>query len=180
MMAASIGKDIRGYVPLPPSERTALYKSAAHFLDWAAKTQPHRYFTWSMITRVVMDLSTVPRENSQTVTLIKRAASRIRKHLIQQYNREMENLSGIGVRATTGSLDVLKGRLVERKKTFDRAAAGLAQTAGLVNTAQIPKNAETKPLIQWFDTVVQPNMKRLNEVCKALALPPALEDKKKK
>lgn len=179
-MSSTTPSDVRGYAPLPDDERTAHYKSVAHFLDWAAKHQPQKYYSWSLVTRVVMGLASTPRENSQSTTLIRKTASRARRHLIEKYGRELENLSGIGVRATTGSLDVLKGRLIDRKKIFDRAAVGLQQTAGLVNTSEIPNNAETRPLKHWFDTTVAPNLKRLNDVQKALALPPALEDKKKK
>ena len=177
---ANVDKIIKGYTPMPQDERTSHYRMIAHFLDWAAKTHPLRYFSWSLITRVVMELSSTPRDNSQSVKLIKGCASRTRKCLIERYGREMENLAGIGVRATTGSLDVLKGRLVERKKIFDRAAAGLQQTAALVDTAHSPNNAETTPLKQWFDTIVSPSLKRLSDVQKALALPPSLEERKGK
>lgn len=171
--------DVSGYTPLPKNERTAHYKSVAHFLDWAAKHKPQTYFPWGMITAVVLEMASTPRDNSQSTQLIKKTASKVRKHLIEAYGRELENLTGIGARATVGSLDVLKGRLVERKKKFDQAAAGLQMTASLINTSEIPNNAETKPLKAWFDSVVSPNLKRLDDVQKALALPPALSEKKK-
>jgi len=180
MAAAKSHDNIKGYSPLPDDERTAHYKSVAHFLDWAAKHQPQKYYSWGFVTRVVMGLASTPRENSQSTQLIRKTASRARKYLIESYGRELENLSGIGVRATTGSLDVLKGRLIERKKTFDRAAAGLQQTAALVNTSEIPNTAENKPLKAWFETTVSPNLKRLNDVQKALALPPAFDEKRRK
>lgn len=179
-MSSKMPYDIKGYIPLPEEKRTAHYKSVAHFLDWAAKHQPQKYYSWGFVTRVVLSLGVTPKDNSQSTTLIKRTASRTRKCLMEIYGRELENLPSIGVRATTGSLDVLKGRLIERKKTFDRAAAGLQQTASLVNTAEIPNTAENKPLKAWFETTVAPNLKRLNDVQKALALPPAFADSRKK
>lgn len=179
-MATKSPHDVRGYALLPPAQRTAHYKNVAHFLDWAAKHQPQKYYSWSFVTRIVMQLAATPRDNSQSTMLIRKTSSRVRKCLIEVYGRELENLSGIGVRATTGSLDVLKGRLIERKKTFDRAAAGLQQTAGLVNTSDIPNTAENKPLKHWFDTTVAPNLKRLDDVQRALALPAAFDTAKKK
>ena len=172
--------DLSPYAPLAKKTERAHHNTVPHFMTGAAHTRTITTFRGRIVSMVAMEPPTPPRDTSQSTQLIKRTSSRVRKCLIETYSRELDNLSGVGVRATVGSFDVLKGRLVDRKRTFDRASAGLQMTAALIDTDDIPNNAETKPIKQWFDTVVVPNLKRLSDVQKALALPSGLGETTKK
>lgn len=167
-------------LPANSEERNAPFRFAAHYLDWAAKNYPARFTPWNIVARIVTGRTSTPRETSADVAIVKKTASRVRRHLIQHYSRELENVNGVGVRATTGSLDVIKSRMPQRQRQFESAAAGMQATAALVNLSDIPNNAETRPLKEWFAASVQPNLRKLEAVQKALALPAALKTEEKK
>lgn len=170
--------NLSSYKLPPEEERTAPFRVVAHFLDWAAKHHPNQFVSWGTVTRIATGRSSTPRESSQDVKSIRRSASRVRRLLITDYNREMENLPGVGVRATTGSLDVIKTRVTVRQRQFETAAAGLQATAGLVDLASIPNTSETKPVKEWFENKMQPQLKKLEVLQRALALPEALQPSK--
>lgn len=169
----------KNYKLPPEEERTAAYRIVAHYLDWAAKHHPGAFTPWSVVLRVIQQRGSTPRESNQEVQLLRKRATAVRRTLIAEYQREMENLPGIGVRATADSLDVIKSRVVAQQARLSSAARSFQATANLVDLSEIPNNAETRPVKEWFSQAVVPSLDRLDKLQKQLALPPALLPAKK-
>ena len=88
-----------------PAEDSGLVARAASFLHFAAKKRAGVPISWSLVTKRVLSLPRMPNPDSQVVLDMMRRASAIRVMLGRDYSRGLENISGLGVRATADDDD---------------------------------------------------------------------------
>ncbi len=126
----------------------------AHFMDWSAKHHPGHYVPYNLILKAVMGYAKTPRLDSDEVERLRGKMQNVRKILLEKYSRTLDSQAGVGVRATTGSADVLVQALPKKMRQLLSAKNGVMQVAGLVDASQLPNTPEMKPWKEWLSRSV--------------------------
>jgi len=153
--------DIRGF---KPDYKQALTTRAAHFLHWAAINYPRQYTPYNVLVKAVQGYSKMPQLKSEEVERMRAGMTRVREILRTRFQRELDSVPGIGVRATVDSADTLTVSLPKRMRRLESAKKAVTQTVSLIDTASIPDTAEMKPWKAWLN-------KDVGEVMKAITSP---------
>ena len=154
-----------------PAEDSGLVARAASFLHFAAKKRAGVPISWSLVTKRVLSLPRMPNPDSQVVLDMMRRASAIRVMLGRDYSRGLENISGLGVRATADDDDFVATQ-IKRKA---RRARG-AYDSLVADVAKIDRKAmRNKELRGWLDNLA-PALASHNDRLSKLLLPPGEKD----
>lgn len=130
-----------------PDMALGIVARAASFLDFAAERRPGAPVSWSLVTRRVLGGARMPNPDSQIVIDMMRRASSIRLALGKQFNRGLENISGLGVRATADDDDFVATQIKRKAKRARGAYDSLAQDVARVDR----KAMKNKELRGWLD-----------------------------
>lgn len=134
----------------------SLTKRAAHLLDWAAKHIPTKYVPFNLLYKHAMGQKETPQNGNKDVMSLRKNAGTIRSFLERDYNRELLVQSGMGMRATVDSEDVVKNRLPQRTSRFLAAKAALTKTVERVELKELPRrSAEDRAWADWAVDVAQ-------------------------
>jgi len=137
-------------------EKLSLTARAAHLLDWAAKHVPTKYVPFNLLYKHSMGQAQTPQNGNKDVLALRRRSQTIRQALEREYNRELLVQSGMGMRATVDSEDVVKNKLPQRTSRFLAAKAALTKTVERVDIKELPRRtAEDKAWSDWAADVAQ-------------------------
>lgn len=155
-----------------PDMNQGLAARAAAFLDFAARKKPGTPIAWSLVTKRVLGGGRMPNPDSKIVIDMMRRSSMIRGVLERDYKRGLENVSGLGVRATVDSDDYAQTQLSKRARRHESSYKKLIEGRALVNTKEM-KNKELRSWVEGLAPVLSSHTERLSK----LLLPPG-DDKK--
>ncbi len=155
-----------------PDMDLGLVARAASFLDFAAKKKPGAPIPWSLVTKRVLGGARMPNPDSQIVIDMMRRASSIRGVLGRDFNRGLENISGLGVRATADADDFVQTQIKRKAKRARGAYDSLAADVAKVDR----KAMKNKELKGWLDNLA-PALASHNDRLSKLLLPPGEKDK---
>jgi hypothetical protein len=155
-----------------PDMDLGIVARAASFLDFAARKKPGSPVAWTLVTKRVLGGSRMPNPDTKIVIDMMKRASAIRGVLERDYKRGLENVSGLGVRATVDSDDYAQTQLVRQAKRHESSYRRLTQGRSLVD----PKTMKNKRLRTWVEGLA-PVFSSHNERLSKLLLPPAEADK---
>jgi hypothetical protein len=128
---------------------------AAQALDWAAEQFPEQWVAYNILLRAIRGFSHTPKLASRDVENLRHKMSRVREILRRVYSRDLISEPGVGVRATSASLDVLKTAMVQRARRLASASTNYAATAALVEASEIPATEANRPWLQWWKSSVK-------------------------
>ena len=150
----------------------------AHLLDWAAVKLPGKWIPVHYVVRFMMGYDHTPRMANEEVQRVRKMCStNVRRILEREYSRELLHQTGVGVRATVDSADVLKHKLPQRAARFNNARAALENTAARVDVKDLPNTKEMAPWKAWFEKSVMPVVKTLKaQGVETKLLPPGDEE----
>lgn len=151
-----------------PDLNQGIAARAASFLDFAAKKKPGTPISWAFVTKKVLGGSRMHNPDSKIVVDMMRRSSAIRIMLERDYKRGLENVSGLGVRATVDSDDYAQTQLSKRAKRHEASYQKLVDGRQLVDT----KTMKNKKLRSWVENLA-PVFSSHNERLNKLLLPPA-------
>ena len=160
--------------PGKPDKQLPISHRVAFLLDWAAKRDPEALVPYNIVLKTIQGLVTTPRMSSPDVERMRQQIPRARPILQGTYHRDLVNVSGVGVRATTGDLDVVKRVLPGTVRKVNRAHESLRRTAALVDVAKLPATGPDRGHREWMIRTVSPALKALKSDERiANLLPPA-------
>lgn len=152
-MKSKTKKDFEDYVPMQEAPRT---QQVAHFLDWAARKYPKRYFPHTEVTRATKGYAHTPRESDKEVEAVRSVMCGVKKVLLQQYGRGFHSVRNVGVRACVDAEDAtrfdLKGK-VEKRVSLDRSIQLVSEKA--IETGRFSTTPEGKQLAAFHKGVMQ-------------------------
>jgi hypothetical protein len=156
----------------------SLAKRTAFVLDWAAKRGPGVLIPANVLYKYVMGFSHTPRLKTEDVERFRaNTISAARPVLQGQYKRDLKIVTGVGCRATTDSLDVVKATLPANVRRVNSAHAGLERAAKLVDPRALPEAGPDKGWTEWFGRAVSPALKALAADERIAKLLPPAPDK---
>lgn len=158
-----------------PDMEQGISSRAASLLDFAAKKLPGQPVPWTIVTKRVLGGARMPSPDSKNVIDMRHLASSIRVVLERNFHRGLENVAGLGVRATIDSDDYAQTQLVRRAKRHESSYRRLVEGRQLVDTKTM-KNKGLKNWVEGLSPLFSAHTDRLSK----LLLPPAEQDKKKK
>ena len=169
---AFIMKAINAYTPLAGAPYETDKK--AHFLDYMAKTCPYKHISYGLCVRAVNGLSRTPSEKSLDAERFRSSMKSVRRKLLLSYNRDIDSLKGVGVRATVNETDRLKYHNT-LKSRINTAVGNAVAHAATIDADKIEKElrpgfVESRKALGTTSEATQRLMK---------LLPPKPEDKKK-
>jgi hypothetical protein len=169
---AAIMKAINSYVPLSGAPYETDKK--AHFLDYMAKTCPYRHISYGLCVRAVNGLSRTPSDNSQSVEQFRKSLGSVRRKLLKVYNRDIDPLPGIGIRASVNETDRLRHHN-KLKARVNTAVGNAVAHAATIDAEKIDK--EFRAGFVESRKALGATSESVNRLMKLL--PPKPEDKKK-
>lgn len=159
-----------------PDMDLGIVARTAAFLDFAAKKLPGTPIAWTFVTKCVIGGGRMPTPDSKNVIDMMRRASNVRTILQRDYGRGLENVSGLGVRATTDADDYANTQLRRDASRYDRAGKKLVSSIANVD----PKTMKNKDLRAWVEKDLRLALSSHNERLSQLLLPPGAEGKEGK
>ena len=157
-----------------PDMDTGIAARAASLLDFAARKRPGTPIAWPLLTKRVLGGARMPNADTKIVTDMMKRSSMIRIVLERDYKRGLENISGLGVRATTDSDDYAATQLTKRAQRHESSYRRLVEGRALVNPKEM-KNRELRTWVEGLGPLFSSHSERMSK----LLLPPAPDDKKK-
>lgn len=142
----------------------SIVKRIAHLLNWAADKDPEAIIPYNIVCRFIMGFDFTPKMGNQKVNEIRRSLSRARPILQDKYKRDLKNVSGVGVRATSrahGGIDVVKSTTGAAVKRVNSATQSLARNAKLVDPEKLPTQGPDKVYSDWYKKQVSPAIRML-------------------
>ncbi len=172
-MASDIAKVLSSF---SPDTSLAVNKRVVQLLEWAAKHAPERYLPLHLCVKAVMGYTHTPRLNNEEVDRLRKSLTSVRRMLEAEHNRELLHQTGIGIRATISSYDVLKNKMPQRARRLANAHAAALKTAERIDPKTLPATAEAAGWKKWLTKTVQPSLAAINaEATTQLSLPPGKE-----
>jgi hypothetical protein len=113
-------------------------RRVAHFLDWAAVNMPKRYFQYNLICKQINELNKTPPQGDKQVDLVRRSMTSAKRILLKRYGRGIDFMRGVGVRATTDSVDILNRPLVSCVAKEHRAHQRTEDLIAMVDETKLP------------------------------------------
>jgi len=114
---------------------------AAQALDWAAKNLPGRPVSYQLLTKIVLALPRLPKEESKEVIALASRTSRIRDVLMDEHKRGLVSHPGHGIRATMDTEDLARTQYEKNAKRVVSSVTSLDRTRSLINPAEIHDQA---------------------------------------
>lgn len=136
-------------------------KRIALLLDWSAKKSPGTIVPYNIVQKHIMGFSHTPQMRTEAVQELRRKFASVRPLLQDKYKRDLFHLSGVGVRATTGDLDVVKTSLPGNVRRMNSARAALSKNVALVDAKKLPTSGPDRQITEWFMKVVSPAVRAL-------------------
>lgn len=117
---------VADYTPMPMvnGHRAALSRQVAHFLDWAAMSNPYTFYTAQVIAKAVYQYGRTLSPESKEAIAVKSVMTRAKDILRDEYGRGFCSQRGAGSRACVNSEDTVKNDL----KTKARRKYALEQS----------------------------------------------------
>lgn len=171
---AIIMKAINSYAPLVGAQYETDKK--AHFLDYMARECPYKYIPYNLCVRAVQGLSRTPAVNSDAVEQFRKSiSSSVRRKLLKTYNRDIDILQGVGIRASVDESD----RLRHHQKLRGRIVTAVGNAVAHAATIDAEKIKDAKLRAGFVES-----RKALGSTSESVGrlmklLPPKPEDKKK-
>jgi len=151
-------------IPSPPGQpdrQMSLPRRIAFVLDWAAKKGPNIIVPYNVVLREIMGFTHTPRLSNKEVADLRKKLPVARPILQTEYKRDLYNVSGIGVRATTGDLDVVKATTPRAVARVHSAHEALRKNATLVRVDRLPESGPDRGWREWYAKAVTPAVKLL-------------------
>jgi hypothetical protein len=155
----------------PSLKDSGIITRAAAFLNFAAQEAPGTPIAWSIVTKCVMGGKRMPTPDSKLVIDMMRRASSIRLVLERDFKRTLENVSGMGVRASVDDDDMANTQLRRDAKRHERTGQRMAKTRAMINT----KNMKNKALKAWVENDISQVLTLHTSRLSRLLLPPGEE-----
>jgi hypothetical protein len=170
---AIIMKAINAYTPLVGAQYETDKK--AHFLDYMAQECPYKYIPYNLCVRAVQGLSRTPAVNSDAVDQFRKSMSSVRRKLLKTYNRDIDPLQGVGIRASVDEAD----RLRHHQRLRGRIVTAVGNAVAHAATIDADKIKDQKLRAGFVES-----RKALGGTSESVTrlmklLPPKPEDKKK-
>jgi hypothetical protein len=166
---------IARYKPLE-SAKTRVDKTA-HFLDFCAKEGPHIPVPYNLIVKGIDQLSTTPSQKSDLVLVMKDSMGSVRRKLMLVYNRGLDTVKGVGVRATVDDDDLANTQLRKNVKRLVGDKQAVERTRSLIDTAKM-KNPALKSWVAGGVSRMLSEMNAENRLAKLLPPKPGSEGEK--
>ena len=165
--------DFADYVPIEGEDKKKppLNRRIAHFMDWAARNMPKRLIPYNLITKAINNYRHLPRESSKEVETIKSAMPRVKKVLLEDYERGFHSKPHLGARATVDSEDILLTDLATKARRRESLTASMERVADIVDPSSLPATEQGKQLKSFHREVKKTN-KLLDESRIKRLLPP--------
>lgn len=154
----------------PSPDDTGLASRGASLLNYAAERKPGAPIPWSMMTKKILGISRMPGADTKVVIDMRKRASQIRIVLERDYKRGLDNIAGLGVRATFSDDDFANTTLTRAAKQHERSGRKLIEKRALVD----PKKMKNKKLKTWVENL-SPVLTSHNDRLLKLLLPPGEE-----
>lgn len=142
-------------------EKMTTAQRIAHLLNWAADHGPGVLIPYNIILKYIMGFEHTPRMGNEEVETLRRKLSSVRPHLQKTYSRDLKNVTGVGARATTDSLDLVKQSMPANVRRVNSSHAALKRNAELVDVAKLPASGPDKSWRDWYIKTVPPALKAL-------------------
>lgn len=153
-----------------PDMDVGIAARAASFLDHAARKRPGHPISWSLVTLKVMGGTRMPNPDNEIVRVMMRRAGMIRDALGKLYGRGLENISGLGVRATSDADDFVATQIKRKAKRARAATESLAADVAKIDVRAM----KNKQLRGWMEDLT-PALASHNARLSKLLLPPGPE-----
>lgn len=145
---------------------------AADLLNYAAEKKPGAPVAWTHVTKRVLG-GKVQRADGKLVKDMMGRSSAIRQVLMRDYGRGLENLPGLGVRATVDSDDLANTQLRRQVKQHEASRQRVLATRSLVKVPEM----KDKKLKAWVTDGLGALLSAHNDRVARLLLPPGEEQK---
>lgn len=152
----------------------------AKFLHGLSVEKPGLFVTPNILVREVMGYGHTPRMNSDEVEKMRTRYTAIRKILRKEFQQELLIEAGVGIRATTGSADVLVRALPKAVRKLTTAKNAVVEVDSLINMKDVPNTPELAPYRAMHHNQIKPLVRQLlsEEFQAQLKLPADLSSKK--
>lgn len=133
----------------------------AKLLAAASHEKPGVFIAPNIAVREVMGYDHTPRIHSDEVDKMRTRYSAIRKILREKFKKDLLIETGVGVRATTGSSDLLVRSLTKSVKKLTTAKNEVVQVDGLIDMKDVPHTPELAPYRAMYTQQIKPLLKSL-------------------
>lgn len=147
----------------------------ADFLNWGADTSPGKFWPWNIIAYNCLGLPRIPRNGTDAVGLIHRAAPRAYRMLENRFGRLYYPLKGYGVRACFDTDDAAKNGIRTSVKRGRSAISAIRRQASLIDEREISNSVDMRPYKDFITNQLKPSLRSLATLEARLSLPPLVE-----
>lgn len=156
-----------------PDRDKGVVGNVASLLDFAARKIPGSPISWSVVTKCILG-GKMPHPDSKTVQDMRRRSSAARVVLGRDYKRGLENVHGLGVRATTDSDDYANTQLRRDANKLEGARTRFVTSHARVD----PKTMKNKELRIWVEeSIPKVLVSSYNDRMAKFLLPPGEDNK---
>jgi hypothetical protein len=153
-----------------PNMTRGIVARAADLLNFAAEKKPGGVVPWTHVTKRVMG-GKMPSADSKLVKDMMGRSGGIRMVLMRDYSRGMENITGLGVRATIDSDDLANTQLRRQVKQHEASRQRVLATRALIKVPEM----KNKELRRWVESGVGAFISSHSDRIAKLLLPPGEE-----
>lgn len=167
--------DLSTYVKddaLPLSHR------CADFLNWLCLKRPGVFAAPNIAVKAIMGYGHTPRLKSDEVDKLRTKYGTIRKVLRAKYNRDLIVESGVGIRASVDSADILVVNIPKAVTRLTSARNAVITTDSLIDMKTVPQTPALQPYRDMHNRQIKPLVKTLLSPAfeAQLALPAGKDD----
>ncbi|HYX20441.1 MAG TPA: hypothetical protein VFA98_06305 [Thermoanaerobaculia bacterium] len=153
-----------------PDMTRGIVARAADLLNFVKGKKPGAPVAWTHVTKCVLG-GRIPHADSKAVKDMMGRSSGIRAILMRDYGCGLENIQGLGVRATVDDDDLANTQLRRQVKQHEASRQRVLATRALIN----PSAMKNKELKGWVNNGVGALLSAHNDRIAKLLLPPGDE-----
>jgi len=153
-----------------PNMDKGIAARTADLLNFAAQKKPGRTVAWTQVTKCILG-GKMPSADSKSVKDMMGRSSAIRQVLMRDFGRGLDNIPGLGVRATVDSDDLANTQLRRQVKQHEASRQRVIATRTLIKPAEM----KDKKLKAWVEQGVGGLLSAHSDRIAKLLLPPGEE-----